>query len=216
MEADRKEIDRLRSILLRYESEKQKTVLELKEAKDNSLKKDELLNSKQGELDALKSTYDDFVASSGELEAELELQLDQTTEKFDELKKKNVTTESKFLDLQVKYSKTLQDYSKLEEDGEKHIAKYAAIEKVKRSLEATNDELNNSIRILQTTEEDLQHKLLNFEEEIIFLKTDLEEVQQASNPQIARTKEVSTLPSNASHHLHLHLHPLTQSHTFSP
>ena len=78
--------------------------------------------------------------------------------------------EEKVNELQEKNLKHMKENSRLEEEISKQAEKLSTSEEKRRHLEIKVDELSNTVRILETTEEDLNYKLLRAEEDLIFCK----------------------------------------------
>ena len=66
------------------------------------------------------------------------------------------------------------------------------MEESKRTLEASNDSLQEQVRILQTTEADLLHKNNLLQEQVVFLQTDIAELKEANKDSEFRLKSELT------------------------
>ena len=137
----------------------------------------EQLEAKISEYEQLKNEYDDFLESSAQIEKELEDNLAVSEQKCADLAKKKSIAEEKFAAIQEKYSQSLRDVSSMQTELGKIREKLSAVEENKRTLESANEDFREKVRILEATEEDLLHKLQHAEEEIIFLQSDIEELQ---------------------------------------
>lgn len=160
---------------------------------------EEELQSKIEELAVLQQSYDEFVESSKELEAELEHQLQEAQHKIDEIEKKQNDTESKYRLLQENWNQLSKENKTIQNEIQKLKEKVMTTETTKRTLENENEELSNQVRILEATEEDLKHKLLNAEEDIVYLKTDIEELKaskQQLEESIRQHKDINLVGSN--------------------
>lgn len=167
----------------------------------------EELAIKVAELESLKKSYEDFIESSGSLEKELEDALKDSEDKCIELSKKKAIAEEKFSQLQDKYSTSGAQLINCQKEVSNLTEKLMQAESKKIELERIVDELQEMVRILETTETDLTHKVQIAEEDIIFLHTDLEEAKAASNDNEHRLKaeltelqaELARFEANGSH-----------------
>ena len=136
------------------------------------------LFEKDKTLSIVQKAFDDYMDSSKELEMELEASLEQEHTKFNDLMAKKIILEEKLNELQEKNLKYAKENTRLEAEVVRFTENLESSEEKRRILEIKVDELTNNVRILETTEEDLNHKLLRAEEDIIFLQTDLHELSK--------------------------------------
>lgn len=129
------------------------------------------------ELDSLKQEYSEFQASSRELEAELEKELETERKSFLQLQQKLKGVDDKLAEESKKNSSLLQECSNLQSKCSSLSDKLNEIESRKRALESLNEDLSAQTRILESSNEDLKHKLDNAEEDIVFLQTDIDELK---------------------------------------
>lgn len=135
------------------------------------------LVEKTAELEALKKTYEEYMESSLALEKELEDSLNAAEENAAVSAKKKAAAEEKLSFIQEKYSQCCKDVSQLQAEVLAAQGTIAALEKNRKLLESTNCELAERVRILESTEETLQHKLSKAEEAIIMLDIEIDEMR---------------------------------------
>eukprot|EP01041_Mallomonas_annulata_P000819 gene819-1595_t len=133
-----------------------------------------LLKSKQQELDILQQSYDDYIESSKELEAELEGALQHAEAQVSDCSKRKAALEEKLAMLQEKHTQLTREHAQLHKDFIKTSEKLALVEQIKVTLEQSNDDYQEKLRIALATEDDLRDKLNRTEEESIFLQSDLD------------------------------------------
>lgn len=139
---------------------------------------DDLLDKKEQEYNELQLSYTEYINSSKELEQELEQALEDAVNKLEEvsLSEQNAIKKSNELEKQIQIllktkDNNLNSFSSIndQEQATKRIT----------HLENENENLLNQIRILEATEENLQHKIDTFEEEVIYLKSDIDIITNA-------------------------------------
>jgi len=131
------------------------------------------------ELSALRAQYDSFVESSKELEEVLEQELKDASKSLDEAVKKKAAAEDKAAATWENYSNLMKEQEKAQQDLTKTKEKLAQLDAERVRLENDNNELQQRVRILEETEEDLKHKLETAHEDVIFIQGDLEEAKAA-------------------------------------
>jgi chromosome segregation ATPase len=139
------------------------------------------LQRKQQQLDELQQSFDELqqlVESSKELEAELETALEEESAKSQKLAEAEQYANNKAANLQLKVDQLNKDLQRSSINGQSGDADEQNA-KVRR-LEIENENLQNQVRVLESTEEDLLHKLQNMEEDVIYLKSDVESLQLES------------------------------------
>ena len=134
---------------------------------------DDQLRLKQEELEKLQNTFDDYVRSSSELETEYEEALAQADKKVEAASAALLNESRKIDELQKKIAQLNRAAMKVES-----IKSDDMIEIIVK-LENENEDLTNRIRVLESTEEDLNHRLHDSEEEVIFLRAEVEEGHNA-------------------------------------
>lgn len=131
------------------------------------------------ELKAVQDEYDDYTQSSHELEVELEQELARAEKRGAQLAARNQQLER---DLALARSRLEEAQAQLRASDAAAGAlrgELAGVAAAKRRLEQEQDDLQTQVRILQATEEDLQHKLEREMEDKVFLLSDQEELQRA-------------------------------------
>ena len=88
--------------------------------------------------------------------------------------KRKAALEEKLVALQEKHTQLSREHSQLQTDLTQAREKLSAIERNKITLEQSNDDYEEKLRIALATEEDLREKLNHAEEESIFLQSDLD------------------------------------------
>ena len=131
------------------------------------------------ELGALRLQYDSFVESSQELEQELERELKDAQKTLDEAAKKRAAAEDKATAALENYSKLMKEQERVQQDLAKTKEKLTQSDTDRVRLENANTELQQRVRILEGTEEDLKHKLENAQEDVIFIQGDLDDLKAA-------------------------------------
>ena len=133
------------------------------------------MERKQQQHDDLQKSFNDYLESSKELENELETALEEAVEKIDKISEREAAAEKK--ELQNRVDELTRDNTKLLVQAKTTNGKSTGSEELTlkiRKLENENESLSNQVRILQATKEDLQHKVQSLEEDVVFLKTDVE------------------------------------------
>ena len=138
---------------------------------------EEKLKEKQAELEALQKSFDDYIESSKELEGELEEALAKAEARTAEATKKKVEADYKTGELQKRITALMKEASKVPSHSNSQNGKGEGF----IQLENENEDLKNRIRVLESTEEDLNHRLHDSEEEVIFLRAEVEEVRDAQH-----------------------------------
>eukprot|EP01006_Ploeotia_vitrea_P058918 TRINITY_DN70587_c0_g1_i1.p1 TRINITY_DN70587_c0_g1~~TRINITY_DN70587_c0_g1_i1.p1 ORF type:complete len:250 (-),score=19.72 TRINITY_DN70587_c0_g1_i1:69-818(-) len=132
------------------------------------------LKKKNEEYSELQNNYNDFVHSSKELEIALESHIQEEQTKSEDLLKKVQQLENKNNEYSRQFALTNKTIVKLQSDNEDLKNKYAANLALKNTLELTQDDLMNKIRILESTISDLETNNENNEELNVFLSSDVE------------------------------------------
>src|SRR5207244_2839238 len=117
--------------------------------------------------------------SSKELEAELESALTEAEAKLVSINKKKAAADDKINELTEKNTQLMKDYNKCFAELSQLRDSSGGSDESRRTLENTNEELANKVRMLEATEEDLRHKLSNVEEDMVFLQGDLNDLNVA-------------------------------------
>lgn len=138
------------------------------------------LEQKQKALDDLQKSFNEYVESSKELEEQLESALEEAAEKIDLGAEREAAAEKRASDLQLKVDELTKSLAaKPKERGNEYsngsLDGDGAQLKIRR-LENENEDLNNQVRVLEATVDDLHHRVQGLEEDTIFLKTDIESV----------------------------------------
>ena len=130
--------------------------------------------------DKLRREFDDYVETSREIEAELERSLQDAEKLGADLSKKKAVLEEKVALLQEKVAANARESNakQAELDQAKERLEHAVA--VKAQLESSNDELEEKLRRMQSTEEDLLHKLEVAEENCILLQGDIVDLKVTS------------------------------------
>lgn len=166
------------------------------------------------EMEQLKHSYDEYVESSREYERELETQLRQSDARHQELEKKIQVSELKYRSLQDNYDRICRDFTSTITNLQALQNSMVIIEDNNRKLENENEQLINHVRVLQTTEQDLIHKMNAYQEEIIFLKNDVEQLQENKiNIENSLKNEILTLKEDVKRGLN---HRRRKSHLNKP
>jgi chromosome segregation ATPase len=153
-----------------------------------------LYEMKLHEFEELKQNYEEYVESSKDLEKELDGSLKQALGKNQELEKRLNTMELKYKSLQDNYDRLSKEFNSTLTHIQTATNKLSILEETKRHLENENEDLVNKVRILESTEQDLQHQLEQSKEDLIFMKNDLEIVQEAKQQEENTLKnEINTL-----------------------
>ncbi|RYH27817.1 hypothetical protein EON65_13035 [archaeon] len=140
---------------------------------------EEALRLKTEELEALQQTFDEFVESSRDLEAEYEKSLKDAEKDLQESKKKIAILEGRVQQVSVENNALKKENSTLLNEVSSLKNKVAQLEEKRIKYETENDSLSSQLRILEASEEDLKHKLAEAEEDIVFLHNDIEEIKAA-------------------------------------
>jgi chromosome segregation ATPase len=153
-----------------------------------------LYEMKLHEFEELKQNYEEYVESSKELEKEMDSSLKQALGKNQELEKRLNTMELKYKSLQDNYDRLSKEFNSTLTHIQTATNKLSILEENKRHLENENEDLVNKVRILESTEQDLQHQLEQSKEDLIFMKNDLEILQEAKQQEeITLKNEINTL-----------------------
>ena len=134
---------------------------------------EEALALKTAELLELQASYDEFIASSGEMEAELVDMNNSQEESFKELDTANRKLQDKLESLTTR----LKDASSSSSSGDAVATALARADKAERcvtALEQSNEQFESRVRILESTQEDLEVRLERSQEEIVFAQHDVE------------------------------------------
>lgn len=140
---------------------------------------EDALKQKTAECEAIQRSFDDYVESSKELETELEAALSEAEGKIVSLNKKKAAADDKIKELTDKNAQLAKDYNKCFAELSQLKESSGGNDQSRRELEIANEDLMNKVRILEATEEDLRHKIANMEEDMVFLQSDLADLNIA-------------------------------------
>eukprot|EP01031_Cornospumella_fuschlensis_P039281 gene39281-47809_t len=138
---------------------------------------EEALRLKTEELEALQQSFDEFVESSRELEAEYEKSLKDGEKELQESKRKVSSLEEKVKQVGGENAILKKENSVLQNDLASLKTKLSQLEEKRIKYETEIDSLSSQLRILEASEDDLKHKLAEAEEDIVFLHSDVEEMK---------------------------------------
>ena len=137
------------------------------------------LEQKQKQLDDLQKSFNEFVESSKELEAELDAALEEAADKIDQGAEREAAAEKKAVELQKKIDELTKALNSKPKDVGFSVGAGDAVQQRIRELEIENEDLSNQVRILESSVESYEHRVHGLEEDLVFLRTDLEESELA-------------------------------------
>jgi len=148
---------------------------------------------KMREMEELEESFNDFQASSKDLEAEMEKELELKDKKVEELTSSNRRLKTEHDDYLDKTRKNTEYSSKMISSLQEDLGKIQKIEKdlqmQKQKLEQDNDTLETKERQLTASVQDLTKKLQEVMEENVVLQTEIEEYKMGSQETIQRMKD---------------------------
>jgi chromosome segregation ATPase len=162
------------------------------------------LEQKEKQLEELQRSFNEYVESSKELEVELETALEDAVNKIEAADVREANSSVQMRELSNRIQELMQENSELlvksKTNGKINGVSSGGSSNVDelnariRKMEIENETLNNQVREMEATEEDLRHSLQSLEEDVIFLKTDVEAaVASRAELEIAMNAEVSVL-----------------------
>ncbi|KAJ3020576.1 NADH:ubiquinone oxidoreductase [Thoreauomyces humboldtii] len=131
----------------------------------------ELLHTTRQELEECRLELEEFQKDSKELEAELELELEEVHALNKKLSQENTDLKTKLVTQQAE---SRSQFNALELELEQLRTSDLHMKEQIRNLEIENAELSQSSRVATSTAEDLQHKCHAFEERVTFLEEEVE------------------------------------------
>jgi peptidoglycan hydrolase CwlO-like protein len=141
---------------------------------------EEALALKTAELLELQASYDEFIASSGEVEAELVDMNNAQEESFKELDAANRKLQDKLESLTTRLKEASSTRSSSGDAVEAALARAEKAERRVTALEQSNEQFESRVRILESTKEDLEARLELSQEEVVFAHHDVEATKEES------------------------------------
>jgi len=146
------------------------------------------LQRKEEENQALQDAFDDYVESSKELEEELEVELEKAESCISELAAEKARLTERLQSATEKMEGQSSFLSKVEKDLETLRAQHKTLKEQKWQLEQRNDDIEEKLRIVEASHENVKHKLERAIEENVFITSDMEELKKSSAEQEQRLR----------------------------
>lgn len=147
------------------------------------------MEKKNQELEALQKSFDDYLESSKDLEAELEKSLADTELRLQASETRRRAAEEKLRTIQEQWTNVGKQSESLHLELTTLKDKVAQLEDSKRKMEIENEDLIGQVRVLEANEETLTSKLNNALEDAILSKTELMDLKMITKDKEAALRD---------------------------